>query len=157
MSKILIENYRGFDIEFDTSCEKFQCVATDEDVKESTSFTAVKKFVDDYKKINQDFKPFWIEPNPSSYFKSKDKLKVVGIRKDGRFVAENSKGEKQQISDYNLTDYIIFKIENEPILKSLKELNAEDEQQRSANEIRRKQIIKTLNIISLKEFKESIK
>lgn len=29
MSKILIETYRGFDIEFDTNCEKFQCVCTD--------------------------------------------------------------------------------------------------------------------------------
>ena len=42
MSKILIENYRGFDIEFETSNEKFQCVCTEDDTKESNSFAAVK-------------------------------------------------------------------------------------------------------------------
>jgi len=38
MSKILIENYRGFDIEFDTQYEKFQCIITEENTKESNSF-----------------------------------------------------------------------------------------------------------------------
>ena len=55
MSKILIDNYRGFDIEFETINEKFQCIITDELVKESISFSAIKKFVDEYKKINQDY------------------------------------------------------------------------------------------------------
>ena len=66
MSKILIENYRGFDIEFDTQYEKFQCVCTEEDSKESSSFAAIKKFIDEYKKQNADFKPFWVDPNPNS-------------------------------------------------------------------------------------------
>ena len=111
MSKILIETYRGFDIEFDTNCEKFQCICTEENAKESTSFTAVKKFVDDYKKTNQDFKPFWVEPTPERY--KSGKLKVIGVRKDGRFVAEDSKGNKGQISDYDLKDYMLLKSENE--------------------------------------------
>ena len=80
MSKILIETYRGFDIEFDTNCEKFQCICTEDNAKESTSFTAVKKFIDDYKKINQDFKPFLVESIPDSY--KTEKLKVIGVRKD---------------------------------------------------------------------------
>jgi hypothetical protein len=45
MSKILIETYRGFDIEFDTNCEKFQCICTEDNAKESTSFTAVKSLL----------------------------------------------------------------------------------------------------------------
>ena len=51
--KVAIENYRGFDIEFDTDHEKFQCIITDGEEKESRSFTAVKKFIDEYRKDNQ--------------------------------------------------------------------------------------------------------
>jgi len=155
MSKILIENYRGFDIEFDTDCEKFQCIATDENVKESTSFTAVKKFVDDYKKTNQDFKPFWVEPTPEEY-KIK-KLKIIGLRKDGRFVAENEEGVKEQIPDYNTEDYMLLKPENEYGMKLLQELKVKEEQQRVENNSQRKQITSTLNIVTLKDFKQSFK
>jgi hypothetical protein len=154
MSKILIETYRGFDIEFDTNCEKFQCICTEESAKESTSFTAVKKFVDDYKKTNQDFKPFWVEPIPERYKNSK--LKVIGVRKDGRFVAENSKGEKFQISDYDLNDYMLLKPENEIAINKLSELKVKEEQQRLENNETRKLIISEINIVTLKEYKKSL-
>ena len=116
MSKIFIDNYRGFDIEFETINEKFQCIITDELVKESISFTAVKKFIDEYKKMNQDFKPFYVEQTPSNYrFKVHKKIKIVGIRKDGRFVAEDFNGDKFQISDYDIKDYMLYVPENENI------------------------------------------
>lgn len=152
MSKILIENYRGFDIEFDTDCEKFQCIATDENVKESNSFTAVKKFVDDYKKTNQDFKPFWIDPTPKGY-KTK-KMKIIGLRKDSRFVAENNEGGKEQVSDYDISKYMILKPENETGMRLLKELEVKKEQQRVENNNHREQIISTLNIITLAYYKK---
>ena len=56
MSRILIENYRGFDIEFDTNIEEFTCICSKENIKESSSFPAVKKLVDEYKKENSEFK-----------------------------------------------------------------------------------------------------
>ena len=154
MSKILIETYRGFDIEFDTNCEKFQCICTEENVKESTSFAAVKKYVDDYKKANQDFKPFWIESVPERY--KMGKLKVIGVRKDGRFVAENSKGDKIQISDYDLNDYMLLKPENEMAMNKLSELKAKEEQQRLENNETRKLIISEINIVTLKDYKKQL-
>ena len=154
MSKILIETYRGFDIEFDTNCEKFQCICTEENVKESTSFAAVKKYVDDYKKANQDFKPFWIESVPERY--KRGKLKVIGVRKDGRFVAENSKGDKIQISDYDLNDYMLLKPENEMAMNKLSELKAKEEQQRLENNETRKLIISEINIVTLKDYKKQL-
>ena len=156
MSKILIETYRGFDIEFDTNCEKFQCICTEDNAKESTSFTAVKKFVDDYKKTNQDFKPFWVELIPDSYSYKTDKLKVIGVRKDGRFVAENSKGDKIQISDYSLNEYMLLKPENEIAMNKLSELKAKEEQQRLENNEARKLIISEINIVTLKDYKKQL-
>lgn len=152
MSKILIDNYRGFDIEFETINEKFQCIITDELVKESVSFSAIKKFVDEYKKTNQEFKPFFVESTPGGYRQSV-KLKIIGIRKDGRFVAENSKGEKIQVSDYDIKDYMIYKQENEAPLKLLSDLKAKEAKQSLENDLSRKDIISTINIVTLKDFK----
>lgn len=154
MSKILIENYRGFDIEFDTDYEKFKCICTEEKSKESPSFAAVKKFVDEYKKENQGFNPFWIESTPDNYVYNR--LLVIGIRKDGRFIAENSKKEKIQISDYDISRYILVKPENEKAMKLLSDLKEKEEKQREENKNTRKDIIATLNIVTLKDYKNQL-
>ena len=159
MSKILIETYRGFDIKFDTEYEKFQCIVTEENTKESSSFAAVKKFVDDYKKENQNFNPFFVEQTATTryMYSKKDTLKIIGIRKDGRFVAEKENGEKVQISDYDLKNYMLVKPENKKILKQLEELKAKEEKQTRENNEARAKIISTLNIITLEEYKDSLK
>ena len=154
MAKILIEKYRGFDIEFDTDYEKFQCVCTEEDSKESKSFTSVKKFVDDYKKTNQDFTPFWVEPTPTSY--KGGKLKIIGIRKDGRFVAENIKGEKTQIPDYDTQHYMLVKPENESSLKKLSELREKEKLQAQENNEVRKKLISEIDIVTLEKYKKQL-
>jgi hypothetical protein len=157
MSKIFIENYRGFDIEFDTSNEKFTCIATEEKTKESNSFTAVRKFVDDYKKTNQDFKPFWIESIPGKFNSdNQGKYKVIGVRKDGRFVIENEKAEKDQLSDFYLSDYMLVKPENQDGMDKYRELEKESERQRAENSEKRKVVIATLNIVTLKEYKRTL-
>ncbi len=156
MSKVFIENYRGFDIEFDTDYAKFQCVLTEDNSKESPSFPSIKKFIDDYKKDNQDFKPFWIEPNVSEMaFKSK-RLKVVGLRKDGRFVAEDENGNKEQISDFDLKYYMVVKEENKPILAELNQLKELEERQRNENKSTLKSIISRLDIETLEDFKKKL-
>lgn len=156
MSIILIENYRGFDIEFNTANEKFQCIITDDAVKESVSFAATKKFIDDYRKTNQDFNPFWIESSPDSAFVKKGKLRVVGIRKDGRFVAEDANGNKIQIPDYNLNDYILVKPENQDLINRLDKLNEAAKIQRDKDAFERDKIIKSMNIVTLKDYRKQI-
>lgn len=156
MSKILIENYRGFDIEFDTNAEKFQCIVTEDNAKESVSFTAVKKFVDEYKKINQSFNPFWITPIPSSCG-DKAKRKIVGIRKDGRFVSEDTNGNKEQFSEYYEKDWMLVKPENETILSSLETIKSEFKEKETAYKAERDRLISTLNIVNLKDYKSQIK
>jgi len=155
MSKILIENYRGFDIEFDSDYEKFQCECEDGNAKESQSFSAVKKYIDDFKKNNQDFKPFFVERNPNSHFGGKS-FKIIGVRKDGRFVSEDNDGVKGQISDYDLKDFMIVKPENGVGISKLKELNERAEKLRLGINEERKQIISELNIVTLKEYKASL-
>lgn len=152
--KIEIENYRGFEIYFDTDCEKFQCILTEERSKESHSYSAIKKFVDDYKKENQGFKPFKAIPNIDGWAK-KNPIKVIGIRKDGRFVAEQGE-DKIQVGDYSLNDYILDLPENEECLKILSQLKSEMEEYRSAYESRRKEVISKMKIVTLKEYKKTL-
>lgn len=155
MSKILIENYRGFDIEFDSYYEKFQCECEDGKAKESQSFSAVKKFIDDFKKANQEFKPFYVEANPKRHYDI-DKIKIVGIRKDGRFVSEDKKGGLKQISDYSESNYMIVKPENEIAMNKLHDLKVKEQSQRIENDLTRNLIISELNIIALYEYKKTI-
>ena len=157
MSRILIDNYRGFDIEFETINEKFQCIITDELVKESISFAAVKKFIDEYKKTNQDFKPFFAEKIPSQYsFDEYKKIKIIGIRKDGRFVAENSEGVKFQISDYDIKYYMIYNPENEKAFGQLLELKLKEQRYNEEIKMERSLILSTIKINSLVDFKKTL-
>jgi len=102
---VLIERYRNVEIEFNPEKELFETVIKDRS-KESKSFSAVKKWVDEYLKENATFEPFFIITKPDSYTGNK-KLKVVGIRKDGRFVGEDEKGKLVQISEYDEDRYLL--------------------------------------------------
>ena len=157
MSKILIDNYRGFDIEFETINEKFQCIITDELVKESISFAAVKKFIDEYKKTNQDFKPFYVESTPSNYtYKDHKKIKIIGVRKDGRFIAEDLNGNNIQISDYYMKDYMLYVPENEKALNKLSELKQKERNLYAEIQMERALILSTVKITTLEDFKKTL-
>lgn len=111
--KAEIEIYRGWTISFDTEKETFYCHSEQYDKDENKkSYPATKKWIDDFIKENETFKPVWIETKPNSY-STKQKVKLIGLRKDGRFVYEDEKGEKQQLSEYNEGDYILYDEKNE--------------------------------------------
>lgn len=156
MKNILIETYRGFDIEFNTNNEKFQCIVSDDNAKESILFAAVKKFVDDYKKNNQEFKPFWVEPNPKSYRFGSGNLLVVGMRKDGRFVVETEEGIKKQLTDYDVNKYMLMKAENVFALKTIKALDVEFETIKANHEKKKNELIDSIVIVDLEEYKNNL-
>ncbi len=108
-----IEIYRGWSISFDTEKETFYCYSEQWDKDENKkSFASTKKWIDDFIKENEVFKPIWVE-GKLKHFSLKEKIKIIGIRKDGRFIYENAKGEKTQMSDFSEKDYILYDEENE--------------------------------------------
>lgn len=132
--KIEIENYRGWEIYFDTEKETFYAQSDEHARGESKkSFAAAKKFIDDFIKDNTEFKPIWVESPPSSW-SGKNKIKLIGIRKDKRFIYEGDKGEKEQLPEYNEKDYILVNPDNEPIYEAIKVL--QDKQKETALEIK---------------------
>lgn len=151
--KIEIEKYRGFDIEFDTDTELFDALSDFYDKQEyKKSFSAIKKWIDDFVKENQTFQPFYIEKPFWDNYQNKV-LKVVGIRKDGAFVAEDSEGKKQQISKYNEADYIEVVDTNKELANQYREIG----QQIDALQVKRKEVKdKATNLRWLKDIKKEI-
>jgi len=119
--KVLIETYRDFEIYFETDGELFYSISDKLDYQmKKQSYASSKASIDEYIKKNLNFKPIWVERN-DSYFYNNKKIKLVGIRKDGRFVFENDKGEKGQLSEYDERNYFISNSDNEPVFKRIEE------------------------------------
>lgn len=156
MSIIKIEEYRGFTIVFQTETAMFSSIISTDKTKESTSFSAVRKCIDDFKKENKEFVPFWVTPNISKRNWVKERIFITGIRKDGRYIGEEN-GEIKQISDYNLNDYMLEKPENETILNELSILQNKLDEYETHIEALKKELISKLDIVTLKEHKEKIK
>jgi hypothetical protein len=150
--KAEIENYRGWSISFDTEKETFYCHSEqwhkDENKK---SYSSTKKWIDEFIKENETFKPIWVETKPSSYNSDK-RIKLIGIRKDGRFIYEDANGDKKQLSDYSEKDYILYNPENDKYREEAKVVDDELEELR----LKRNAILKKVVGIELTEYKKQI-
>jgi len=122
--KTLIEEYRGFNIYFDTYEEVFYTSSDWRDTEQrKKSYPSIKKWIDDFIKDNEAFVPFFVERLASDYHTAQV-ISIIGIRKDGRFVFEKD-GVKKQMSEQDEKDFIVVNAENEPIKKDIAELRAQ--------------------------------
>jgi len=155
--RVTVDTYRGYDIEFDTDSYKFLSIISEEDSKESKSYPAVKKWIDDYLKENNNFKPFLVVVHPtSSSYGYKKEFKVIGIRKDNRFIGEDKNGDKFQLSIYDERSFILHKEENVEIIKSINLLDEKLEQFKQQCREKRMELIDSMDIVGLKEYKKSL-
>lgn len=148
--RTLIEEYRKFEIYFDTDKEVFYTVSDSWDKESSNkSFAAIKRWIDNFIKDNSEFKPFFVEKFNSIY-EDGAKIRVVGIRKDGRFVYDNE-GKNEQISEYDESKWCLINTDNEPIKEELKLLR--EEEKKIGQKIR--QTEQKLIKVSLKDIKSN--
>lgn len=106
MDKILIQNYRGWDIFFDTYTDQFVCRMSDKDnqsdaEKESKSITAIRKYIDEYLKVNQKFEKVDIVKVRNSIEPYYDVYTIIGLRKDGGFTIQDQDGGISKLSKYD--------------------------------------------------------
>lgn len=156
--KVTIEVYRKFNIQFDTEIEKFIAVHNLENSEKELSskyFGALKKNIDEFIKSNFKFKPFEICSHPKEHFSKRfDGWTVVGIRKDKRLILESPEGEKSQISDYQLSDYVVFTEDN---IKHLEQLKSLKEQRKIAEKdfkMLEDEIVEEMKLIDLKTYRD---
>jgi hypothetical protein len=149
--RVLIEEYRGWEISFDTDSENFYCVSDRYDVdKTRKSFASVKKWIDDFIKENQNFKPFVIESLPKSY--GDGILTVIGIRKDGNFMVQTAKGEKKQLSRSDEKRYILRASECDVYRKEANDLQDRINQLRKVQE----ELLAKVTGVSLVEYRKTL-
>lgn len=153
MNKVEIAEYKGWLISFDTAEETFYCQSEEYDHgKKKKSFAACKTYIDDFLKANAVFNSFVIEGVPDAMYQRDKHLKVIGIRADGRFVAEDEKGDKKQISEYNERDYMLINEENAALWQQLKDNSEAQDELR----IKRKEIVSMFKVKTLTEVRKEL-
>jgi len=150
--RTLITDYRGWGIFFDTDKEEFYTVSNEYD-KDNTkkSFASTKKFIDDYIKENNEFKPILVQKE-ESIFSNKVIIKLIGLRKDGKFMYEDKDGKKQQLSSYNESDYFLINPINDEAFEKINKLRLEREKIDS----KIKELNKTIVKIDVKQIRENL-
>lgn len=119
LMKTPITTYRGWEISFDTEKETFYTVSDIYDRSETkSSYNSIKTFIDNFIKENNEFKPVYVESLPSGW-RGKHTIKLIGIRKDNRFIYEDANGKKEQLSESSEKEYILINPDNEPIYKAI--------------------------------------
>lgn len=145
----IIEDYRGHEIRFNTETETFVC-DIDDSRSVKKSYPALKKFIDDFIKDNYEFKQFSVVEIPNGYNSEKVR-KIIGIRKDDRFVFQGENGKTEQFADYDLDRYMLIDEENETQWQKLKsvieQINKLQKEQR--------EIKKGFKITTLKSVKQN--
>lgn len=149
MARIKIEDYRDFEISFDTENETFYTLSERHDSdKTKNSYSSIKKFIDEFIKDNVEFKPFNIEGIPDASFGRTGR--VIGIRKDGRFIYIPKGSEKPiQLSEYDEKSTMIHDPENIPFWEELEKIKIE----RDALRTKEKEINSKFKIKNLKDYK----
>jgi hypothetical protein len=123
--KVKIEDYRGFEMNFDIENEVFYCMSSSYDTETTKkSYASLKKWVDDYIKDNQTFTPVRLVKF-SSTFQDSDAIILTGYRKDGRFTYSDKDGKLQQLSEYSEQDWFLPNDANTPILEEIIKLDNE--------------------------------
>lgn len=123
--KTQVDKYRGWEITFDSEQETFSCYSDQYDREEKKkSFAQVKKFIDEFLMENSAFKPFKIMPIYDYIWSDNTAIStVVGIRKDGRFIVEDGKRSKFQLSEYDENKYCLFNQNNLAVIEQASEMN----------------------------------
>jgi hypothetical protein len=149
--KITIENYRGWDILFDTEREDFYAQSDEYDTgTHKRSFASAKKYIDDFIKDNTEFKSFRVTGNPNAWMGDKKPVKIIGIRKDRRFVYESPKdGSACQVSEHDEKGYMLIYPENEPHFKQLEDIKKQIDTLR----VLEKEILARIRTTTLRDIK----
>ena len=149
--RVLIENYRGWEIYFDTDKEEFYTVSNEYDKQETKrSYASSKKYIDDYIKSNNVFKPIKVQKMPTMFSEGKV-ITLIGIRKDKAFMYEDEEGRKQQLSSYDEIYYFIVDSRNDVYFKRIAELAIE--RKRIDDEV--KEIEKSVIKVDVKQIRQN--
>ena len=153
MNKV-IDNYRGFDIYFNTETEEFYLHSDYYDTQEyKKTYKSAVAYIDLYYKNNENFSPIYVQTQGSVRASPTFKT-IIGIRKDDRFVYEYE-GKKEQLSDYDLKSYFEVNPVNDKVYEKLSKISSDIEKLHvQYKETERQLVIKPLEDIKKEILKD---
>lgn len=117
--RILIENYKGWDITFDTYDENFYSVSNEYHAnKLQNSYSAAKKYIDKYIEENQTFQPIRVA-RMATRWSNNEEITLIGITKDNQLMYEDAKGNRKLLSKYDEGDFFLVNPDSDNIFKEL--------------------------------------
>jgi hypothetical protein len=119
---VKIEDYRGFEIIFNTETERFSFTLDEGHWAEKQTYAVCKKNIDDYLKANIEFKPFKVRS-----FTQNNISTIIGIRKDNRFIILDESGRKDQISEYDEKNYIIYDEKDNAVYDVIRDIHKQEQ------------------------------
>jgi hypothetical protein len=151
--KTIIEVYRGFEISFDTVQNKFYALSNEFDKDfYKNSYPASKKFIDDFIKENVTFKEFDLILHPDRGY-NREKIRVIGIRKDGAFVYRDQSGHVKQLSKYSESDYMLPHKDDNVNFEAIDKIRKE----RERLNLERVKIVDRLKNVLFKDYAEELR
>lgn len=85
------------------------------------------------------------------------KCKVIGIRKDKRFIIEDPKtGKKEQLSDYDIKNYVLVKEENDKYYIQLDELKKANDEANKKYRKDKEDIESKMDLVFINDYKEQL-
>lgn len=148
----VIRQYRGWDIYFDSE-DNFYClqVGFQNSPAKNKSIAVVKRYIDEFIAHNSSFEPFWVERKGNEWV-PENKIKIIGLRKDNKFLYEGSNGRKQQVSGDYEQNYILIDEKNKPIWDEADLIKKEI----SKLEEKRIKVLDKISGTTLAEFKKNL-
>jgi len=147
--RVKIEDYRGWEIMFDTDDETFYTESNKWDTSKTKNiYSSVKKYIDDFIKDNTKFVPFYVQ----KHYNGDPKL-IIGTRKDGDFLYKDKNGSVNKIGRHEESEYYKVNSDNESIYSELRILDEKFEELR----LKQKELNSKLIKVKLKDIRnESI-
>lgn len=152
---IFIKEYKGFDIMFDETEEKFTASGNTRDkhfVK--PSIAAVKKAINEFIIENVEFGEFKIQDqNDKDYKKGIPKIyTVIGMTSDKRLRFQDDEGKISTFSKYDYDRYIMFSEANQEVFQVLADLEKELDGIREQYRVKKNKVRENLKITTLGEY-----
>lgn len=125
---VLIETYKGYNIYFSSSDDKFYCKFINTSgnkpkVKKLESIRNIRKSIDEFLTKSLDFEPFYVEIDPKvNNFNQRDKIKVINFI-GNNIIAEEENGARILLS--NESDYILCNPEYDEIIEKIYKIRSE--------------------------------
>lgn len=161
----IIENYRGFDIEFDVNSKSFYSMGDDmfagslNDYCEiSNSIDDIRSAIDNFYIRNSSFNQFYVikEPCQHGSINSRRQYLVIGVRENGVVIVKKDDGKNKGILPHQKDRFMLVKQCNDNLMNDIELIDDMQNCLIKSNSNKKDELYNKLKITTLRQFNNSI-